>query len=112
MCNNALHSGTCPKNEQWVGCEAGYCEPKYCTDLGYPIGCPGIVGPCKGGCVCNNGSVRNIFGICIPIEKCRKYIYSFRYLLYLISYLLPASGTGTVICNMISVYFSQLRWRQ
>ncbi|XP_073958047.1 zonadhesin-like isoform X2 [Choristoneura fumiferana] len=66
-----VDAATCTKlHEQYIDCLAGQCSPKTCDDLGRPIACPFIVGPCPGGCICEEGYLRNSEGACIKIEQC------------------------------------------
>ncbi|XP_061704905.1 zonadhesin-like isoform X1 [Cydia pomonella] len=60
----------CPVNERWVDCVIGLCIPLRCDQLGFPIGCPGIIGPCDGGCVCAENYVRDSNNVCIPKQDC------------------------------------------
>ncbi|KAI8420775.1 hypothetical protein MSG28_007986 [Choristoneura fumiferana] len=60
----------CPLNERWVPCVIGLCAPKSCDELGFPVACPEIIGPCKGGCVCAENYLRNSNGVCIPQKDC------------------------------------------
>ncbi|XP_063616801.1 inducible metalloproteinase inhibitor protein-like [Cydia splendana] len=57
------------KHERYIGCYAGQCNPKTCEDLNKSIPCPFIIGPCPGGCMCEEGYLR-LEGECIKIEDC------------------------------------------
>ncbi|XP_047985282.1 zonadhesin-like isoform X2 [Leguminivora glycinivorella] len=58
------------KNERWSNCLIGECVPKTCEEVGYPVACPDIIGPCAGGCTCIEGFVRNCKGECIDMKSC------------------------------------------
>ncbi|XP_063616779.1 zonadhesin-like isoform X2 [Cydia splendana] len=58
------------KNERWSNCVLGECVPRDCEDVGYPVPCPDIIGPCAGGCTCIEGFVRNCEGECIDMKDC------------------------------------------
>ncbi|XP_048003668.1 zonadhesin-like isoform X3 [Leguminivora glycinivorella] len=60
----------CPVNERWVDCVIALCIALTCDELGFPIACPGIIGPCDGGCVCAENYVRDRNGVCIPKQNC------------------------------------------
>ncbi|XP_047984822.1 zonadhesin-like isoform X1 [Leguminivora glycinivorella] len=66
-----VSSKTCEgQHEIYIDCPAGQCNPKTCDDLVNPPGCPGIIPPCPGGCVCDTGYLRNENGTCIPEDQC------------------------------------------
>ncbi|XP_063549068.1 zonadhesin-like [Cydia strobilella] len=58
------------KNERWSNCVIGECVPRACEDVGYPVACPDIIGPCAGGCTCIEGFVKNSKGDCIDMKDC------------------------------------------
>ncbi|XP_063367819.1 zonadhesin-like [Cydia amplana] len=61
----------CPVNEQWVTCVMSLCIALRCDQLGFPIACPDIIGPCDdGGCVCAKNYVRDSNNVCIPKKNC------------------------------------------
>lgn len=57
---------TCGLNEVYDSCANGGCRRWTCE--------PGIlcIDPieCEGGCICQDGYVRNDDGVCIPIDQC------------------------------------------
>ncbi|XP_061708716.1 zonadhesin-like isoform X1 [Cydia pomonella] len=73
---NCIPKEQCPclqckkKNERWSNCVIGECVPRTCEDVGYPVSCPDIIGPCAGGCTCIEGFVRNCTGDCIDMKNC------------------------------------------
>ncbi|XP_047985280.1 venom serine protease inhibitor-like [Leguminivora glycinivorella] len=57
-------------HEIYIDCPAGQCNPKTCQELVTPSGCPRIIPPCPGGCVCEDGYLRDKNGKCIPKSQC------------------------------------------
>ncbi|XP_030033731.2 zonadhesin isoform X3 [Manduca sexta] len=61
----------CPEKEIYNTCLEGYCKPKNCSQLGFPISCPRIdPNFCTGGCLCIEGHVRAANGTCIEARQC------------------------------------------
>jgi hypothetical protein len=60
-------------HERYSNCVLAECVPKTCDDLGKPLSCLYIAPPCAGGCICEEGYVRNKDGNCINAKACRKY---------------------------------------
>ncbi|KAJ0180002.1 hypothetical protein K1T71_004593 [Dendrolimus kikuchii] len=65
------YSSTCCKNEVYSNCTNQNCTPTKCSELGKPLSCLTTDrGPCKAGCMCRDGYVKDDNNICIPIGKC------------------------------------------
>ncbi|XP_075970402.1 uncharacterized protein LOC142972888 isoform X3 [Anticarsia gemmatalis] len=66
----------CKHDERYEECPDNLCTPLKCSDLGYPVDCPGLSGnpdtECPGGpgCICDNNQVRDDDGNCIPKDQC------------------------------------------
>lgn len=64
---------TCGPDEVFDDCVQANCNPKSCSQLGFPIACPEIDQKhCTKGCLCKKDYARNDKGVCIPINQCRK----------------------------------------
>lgn len=67
----------CSVNEKYESCPTSLCIPKTCDEAGYPLNCTinEYGAPCAGkpGCVCKDGYLRDVEGMCIPSDQCRKY---------------------------------------
>ncbi|CAH1644195.1 unnamed protein product [Spodoptera littoralis] len=63
----------CGTNERYEKCPDNTCEPKTCSELGFPLNCSANAGDeCNGepACICDYGYVRNKKGTCIPKKSC------------------------------------------
>ncbi|KAL4708410.1 hypothetical protein ACJJTC_019646 [Scirpophaga incertulas] len=61
----------CKENEIFVDCPDSMCDPKNCSEVGFPVACATYqTCPSKPGCVCRSGYVRDSDGACVAASTC------------------------------------------
>nr|XP_049703173.1 zonadhesin isoform X6 [Helicoverpa armigera] len=62
----------CLPSEEFSNCTQAVCRAQNCSDKDIPQACPSVAdGDCKQGCVCQEGSLRDESGYCVPERLCR-----------------------------------------
>uniref|UniRef100_A0A2A4J7B9 Serpin domain-containing protein n=1 Tax=Heliothis virescens TaxID=7102 RepID=A0A2A4J7B9_HELVI len=59
----------CGNNEKYVGCANGGCGKTNCSQIDEPDLCIDPI-ECYGGCICEEGFLRNQNGTCVPEDEC------------------------------------------
>ncbi|KOB79514.1 Serine protease inhibitor [Operophtera brumata] len=71
-----LNQVPCPAGERYEKCATVICY-KTCSHLKNPPPCPSVTPDCfDPACVCDEESLRNDEGICVPIKQCHNGEYS------------------------------------
>ncbi|KOB71038.1 Serine protease inhibitor 28 [Operophtera brumata] len=65
----------CKKDEVYSECINGGCSPVNCSQLGHPVPCVKLDPKyCIKGCLCKDDYLRDVNGVCVPIEECKPVI--------------------------------------
>ncbi|XP_047020461.1 zonadhesin-like isoform X3 [Helicoverpa zea] len=62
----------CQPSEEFSNCTQAVCRAQNCSDKDIPQACPNVAdGDCIQGCVCQEGSLRDESGYCVPERLCK-----------------------------------------